>query len=162
MFYGSDLQHRAILDHAQATVTVTVLEDNNTECFQYDDDLNTFQFADMRSREIDMVVLKTCEDTLDCSAAVSNRCSARSCIGKPTERQCAMHRLSRKGYQFPDIQSKQWQNSLHRRGKENKPYKTKPSIPQFTRGFYTTYYELYGVGVVVLLKIYDSMARSKK
>jgi hypothetical protein len=86
MFYGSDLQHRDILDRAQATVTA--LEDINTECFQYDDDISTFQLADITSREIDMMALKACEETLDCSAAVSKQCSARSSIGKPTERQC--------------------------------------------------------------------------
>jgi hypothetical protein len=86
MFYGSDLQHRSILDRARATVTV--LEDINIECFQYDDDINAFQLADITSREMDMEALKACEETLDCSAAVSKRCSAISCIGKPTERQC--------------------------------------------------------------------------
>jgi hypothetical protein len=82
----SDLQHRSILDRAQATVTV--LEDINTECFQYDDDINAFQLADITSREMKMEALKACEETLDCSAAVSKRYSAISCIGKPTERQC--------------------------------------------------------------------------
>jgi hypothetical protein len=86
MFYGTDLQHRSILDRAQATVTV--LEYINTECFQYDNDINAFQLADITSREMDMEALKACEETLDCSAAVSKRCSAISCIGKPTERQC--------------------------------------------------------------------------
>jgi hypothetical protein len=72
MFYGCDLQHRDILDRAQATVTV--LEDSNTECFQYDDDINSFQLADITSREIGMEALKACEETLDCSAALSKRC----------------------------------------------------------------------------------------
>jgi hypothetical protein len=37
---------------------------------------------------MDMEALKACEETLDYSTAVTKRCSAISCIGKPTERQC--------------------------------------------------------------------------
>jgi hypothetical protein len=87
MFYGSDVQHRQTLDRTQATITV--LDNINAECLEYQDDINKFQFAHIAPEEINSEALKAVQETLDDSSFVaSKRCSAMSHSGKGNERQC--------------------------------------------------------------------------